>query len=131
MPRLEAALLDRSPAGRVGATVWRLGILVGLVVLYLGVASLLSLACVRVGFDLWDGVDPFLPPERRPFLGAVELAHRAFAIDALRQVFLALLVLGGAWWRDRSGWRRRLALDPERPAGLRPGARLRPPHRRG
>jgi uncharacterized protein len=121
---LDAGLLGRSPAGRVGAAVWRLGALVGLVVLYLGVASLLSLACVRVGFDLWNGVDPFLPPERRPFLGAVELAHRAFAIDALRQVFLALLVLGGAWWRDRSGWRRRLALDRERPNGMRPVALL-------
>ncbi|MGH1570765.1 lysostaphin resistance A-like protein [Methylobacterium sp. P31] len=123
-PLLDASLLDRSPADRIGAAVWRLGALVGLVVLYLGVASLLSLVCVRVGFDLWNGIDPFLPPERRPFLGAVELAHRAFAVDALRQVFLALLVLGGAWWRDRTGWRRRLALDRERPNGMRPVALL-------
>ncbi len=123
---------SRAP-GRVGPDVrvsvsgraaWRLGALVGLVVLYLGAASLLSLVSVRVGFDLWSGIDPFLPPERRPFLGAVELAHRAFAIDALRQVFLAALVIGGAWWRDRTGWRRRLALDRERPNGMRPVALL-------
>ena len=106
------------------AATWRLGALVALVVVYLGAASLLSLATVRVGFDLWSGIDPFLPPERRPFLGAVELAHRAFAVDAPRQVFLAALVLGGAWWRDRAGWRRRLALDRERPNGMRPVALL-------
>ena len=33
-------------------------------------------------------------------------------------------VLGGAWWRDRAGWRRRLALDRERPNGMRPVALL-------
>ncbi len=97
-------------------------LLVGLVCL--GVASLAALAIVRVCFDLWEGIDPFLPPERRPFLGVVQLAHRAFAVDALRQVFLAALVLGGAWWRDRTGWRRRLALDRERPNGMRPVALL-------
>jgi membrane protease YdiL (CAAX protease family) len=109
---------------RFWSATWRLGALVALVVFFLGTASLLSLASVRVGFDLWNGIDPFLPPERRPFLGAVELAHRAFAVDALRQVFLALLVIGGAWWRDRTGWRRRLALDRERPNGMRPVALL-------
>ncbi|WP_267358043.1 MULTISPECIES: CPBP family intramembrane glutamic endopeptidase [unclassified Methylobacterium] len=110
----------RGRLDRIWSATWRLGALIGLVVLYLGAASLLSLAAVRVGFDLWNGIDPFLPPERRPFLGAVELAHRAFAVDALRQVFLALLVIGGAWLRDRAGWRRRLALDRERPNGMRP-----------
>jgi membrane protease YdiL (CAAX protease family) len=119
-----SGLDHRGPLDRAWAATWRLGALVALVILYLGAASLLSLAAVRVGFDLWNGIDPFLPPERRPFLGAVELAHRAFAIDALRQVFLAALVLGGAWWRDRSGWRRRLALDRERPNGMRPVALL-------
>ncbi|WP_175544089.1 type II CAAX endopeptidase family protein [Methylobacterium sp. UNC378MF] len=114
----------RGPLGRLWAATWQLGAIVALVILYLGAASLLSLAAVRVGFDLWNGIDPFLPPERRPFLGAVELAHRAFAIDALRQVFLAALVLGGAWWRDRAAWRRRLALDRERPNGMRPVALL-------
>ncbi|WP_409566921.1 CPBP family intramembrane glutamic endopeptidase [Methylobacterium sp. J-048] len=109
---------------RIWGATWRLGALVALVLVYLGAASLLSLASVRVGFDLWAGIDPFLPPERRPFLGAVELAHRAFAVDALRQVYLAALVLGGAWWRDRAGWRRRLALDRERPNGIRPVALL-------
>ncbi len=110
--------------GRVWSAMGRLAVLIGLVILYLGAASLLSLASVRVGFDLWNGIDPFLPPERRQFLSAVELAHRAFAVDALRQVFLAALVLGGAWWRDRAGWRRRLALDRDRQNGMRPVALL-------
>ncbi|MDP4025358.1 CPBP family intramembrane metalloprotease [Methylobacterium sp. NEAU 140] len=90
----------------------------------LAAASLLSLAVVRIGFDLWAGIDPFLPPERRPFLGAVELAHRAFAVDALRQVFLAALVIGIAVRRAGAGWRARLALDRERPNGMRPVALL-------
>ena len=113
-----------APPRRVWPAMGRLAVLIGLVVLYLGAASLLSLASVRVGFDLWNGIDPFLPPGRRPFIGAVQLAHRAFAVDALRQVFLAALVLGGAWWRDRAGWRRRLALDRERQNGMRPVALL-------
>ncbi|MGH1587802.1 CPBP family intramembrane glutamic endopeptidase [Methylobacterium sp. P5_C11] len=112
------------PRPGVGRAIWSLIALVALVVFYLGAASLLALGSVRVGFDLWSGIDPFLPPERRPFLGAVELAHRAFATDALRQVFLAGLVVGAAWWRDRTGWRRRLALDRERPNGMRPVALL-------
>ncbi|MCJ2099093.1 MULTISPECIES: CPBP family intramembrane glutamic endopeptidase [Methylobacterium] len=114
----------RGVPGRLWTATWQLGALVALVVLYLGAASLLALVAVRVGFDLWKGIDPFLPPEQRPFIGAVELAHRAFAIDALRQVFLAALVLGGAWWQDRTGWRRRLALDRERLNGMRPVALL-------
>ncbi|MDP4005317.1 CPBP family intramembrane glutamic endopeptidase [Methylobacterium sp. NEAU K] len=117
-------LPDRGRVDGAWRITWHLCVLVGLVVLYLGAASLLSLVSVRVGFDLWDGIDPFLPPDRRPFLGAVELAHRAFAVDALRQLFLAALVLGGAWWRDRVGWRRRLALERERPNGMRPVALL-------
>ena len=98
--------------------------MVGLVLVILGAASLLSLATVRVGFDLWAGIDPLLPPERRPFLGAVELAHRAFAVDALRQVFLGGLVVGAAWWRDRDGWRTRLALRRAGPNRMRPAALL-------
>lgn len=109
---------------RVYAVLWHLSAMVGLVLVLLGIASLLSLLTVRVGFDLWAGIDPLLPPERRPFLGAVDLAHRAFAIDALRQVFLGGLVVGAAWWRDRTGWRRRLGLGRERPNGMRPVALL-------
>ncbi|MFF9552124.1 CPBP family intramembrane glutamic endopeptidase [Methylobacterium fujisawaense] len=113
-----------APRPGIWSAAWHLGGLVALVVFYLGAASLLALAVVRVGFDLWSGIDPFLPPERRPFLGAVELTHRAFATDVLRQVFLAVLVVGAAWWRDRTGWRPRLALDRERPNGMRPVALL-------
>ena len=105
---------------RTWAVLWHLGAMVGLVLLLLGAASLLALVTVRVGFDLWAGIDRLWQPERRPFLGAVDLAHRAFAVDALRQVFLGGLVIGAAWWRDRAGWRRRLALDREPANGMRP-----------
>nr|WP_245930749.1 CPBP family intramembrane glutamic endopeptidase [Methylobacterium radiodurans] len=102
---------------------WRAGLrLLGtlaLVPLYLGAASLMALACVRVGADLLAGIDPFLPPSRRPFVGAMALARRALAVDILRQIFLAGLVLGTALWRDGAGWRARLALDRERPNGMR------------
>jgi uncharacterized protein len=108
----------------LGRMLGHLGAMVGVVLVCLGAASLLSLAAVRVGFDLWAGIDPFLPPDRRPVLGAVELAHRAFAIDALRQVFLAALVLGLARWRDPAGWRERLGLRRGRPDGMRPAALL-------
>ena len=114
---------DGLPA-RAWAVLRHLGAMICLVLVLLGAASLLSLVTVRVGFDLWAGIDPRLPPERRPFLGAVDLAHRAFAIDALRQVYLGGLVIAAAWWRDRAGWRRRLALDRERPNGIRPAALL-------
>ncbi len=102
---------------------WRAGLhLLGtlaLVPLYLGAASLMALACVRVGADLIAGIDPFLPPNRRPFIGAMALARRELAVDILRQVFLAGLVLGTALWWDGAGWRARLALDRERPNGMR------------
>ncbi len=90
-----------------------------LVPLYLGAASLMALACVRVGADLIAGIDPFLPPNRRPFIGAMALARRELAVDILRQIFLAGLVLGTALWRDGAGWRARLALDRRQPNGMR------------
>jgi uncharacterized protein len=105
-----------------GASATALGLLgmlwVGLACL--GLASLLSLGIVRVGFDLWYGIDPFLPPDRRPYIGVVQLTHRAFAVDVLRQVLLAAFVIAWAWWREPRHWRRRLALDREKPNGLRP-----------
>jgi uncharacterized protein len=112
---------DADPAPRPSG--WRAGLqllgLLALVPLYLGAASLMALACVRVGADLVAGIDPFLPPNRRPFIGAMALARRELAVDILRQVFLAGLVLGTALWRDGAGWRARLALDRERPNGMR------------
>jgi membrane protease YdiL (CAAX protease family) len=86
----------------------------------LGAASLAAIVIVRVGFDLWFGIDPFLPTARRPFINGVQLAHQAFAVDALRQVLLAGFVVAWAWWRAPHGWWKRLALDRERPNGLRP-----------
>lgn len=98
----------------------QLAALIGWVLLYLGVASLLSLLVVRVGADLIDGIDPFLSPERRPHIGAARLAQRELAVDVARQLCIAGLVVAYALWREGSGWRRRLALDRERPNGLRP-----------
>ncbi|WP_246688110.1 CPBP family intramembrane glutamic endopeptidase [Methylobacterium sp. WL120] len=104
-------------AGRLALN---LVVLVGMLLLYLAVASLMSLAAVRVGADLLAGIDPFLDAARRPYVGATELARRELAVDVLRQVFLAGLVVTGALGRDGSGWRRRLALDRERPNRMRP-----------
>ena len=116
----DAHLRDRPSPRGPGATALALAQMIAFGIVSLGVASLAALAIVRVGFDLWYGIDPFLPPSQRPFVGVVQLAHRAFAVDVLRQVLLASMVIGWAWWRDRRFWRRRLALDRERPNGLRP-----------
>jgi hypothetical protein len=104
-------------AGRLGVN---LVVLAGMLLLYLAAASLMALAAVRVGADLLAGIDPFLDAARRPYLGATELARRELAVDVLRQVFLAGLVVAVALRRDGTGWRRRLALDRERPNGMRP-----------
>lgn len=105
---------------RVGFLALRLAALVGALLLYLGAASLMALAVVRIGADLRDGIDPFLEPARRPYLGAAALARRELAVDVMRQVFLAGLVLAVALRRDGPGWRHRLALDRGRPNGMRP-----------
>lgn len=120
-PSDHAARAGRGRTWRAAArVVLRLAALVGMVLLYLAAASLMSLAVVRVGADLLDGIDPFLDPARRPYLGAAELARRELAVDVMRQVFLAALVLAVALRRDGAGWRRRLALDRAWPNGLRP-----------
>ncbi|MFC6788619.1 CPBP family intramembrane glutamic endopeptidase [Methylobacterium komagatae] len=113
-------LRDRPPSRGLANIASGLGLMIAFGILSLGAASLLALVIVRVGFDLWYGIDPFLPPSRRPFVGMVQLAHRAFAVDVLRQVLLAAFVIAWAWRRDRAAWRRRLALDREKPNGVRP-----------
>ncbi|WP_375465123.1 lysostaphin resistance A-like protein [uncultured Methylobacterium sp.] len=97
----------------------RLATLIGVLLLYFAAASLMALAVVRVGADLLDGIDPFLDTVRRPYLGAAQLARRELAVDVMRQVFLAGLVLTVALARDGTGWRRRLALDHRWPNGMR------------
>ena len=116
----DAQLHGRPGSRGLAMTVLALGQMIAFGIVCLGVASLAAIAIVRVGFDLWYGIDPLLPPSKRPFVGMVQLTHRAFAVDVLRQVLLAAMVIGWAWWRDRGVWRRRLALDRERPNGLRP-----------
>ena len=110
----------RPRAGRILSSILQLVGMLWVGVVCLGAASLASLLIVRVGFDLWFGIDPLLPAAQRPFVGPVQLAHRAFAVDALRQVLLAGFVIAWASWREPGGWRRRLALDREKPNGLRP-----------
>jgi membrane protease YdiL (CAAX protease family) len=100
------------------AVLWVAGLIVA-VLLYLAAASLLAILTVRVGADLLDGIDPFLEQALRPPLGAARLAGRELAVDILRQVFLAVLVLGTVIWREPRTWRRRLALDRAEPNGMR------------
>lgn len=91
--------------------------------LYLVIASLLALLIVRVGADLLQGIDPFLSEARRPRLFPRQIAMRELAVDIVRQVLLALLVLGTVRWRDRADWRRTLGLDRTAAPGL-PAHRL-------
>ncbi|MGU3537227.1 CPBP family intramembrane glutamic endopeptidase [Methylobacterium sp. A54F] len=102
-----------------GLAVLRLAGLLVAVLLYLGAASLLAILVVRVGADLLDGIDPLTPQALRPPLGMKKLAHRELAVDVARQLILAALVLATVVIRDRGAWRRRLALDRERPNGMR------------
>jgi len=89
----------------------------------LAVAGLAAVVLVRVGADLYEGLDPFVASARRPFPGSTRLAARGLSVDVLRQVLLAGIVVGLAVWRVGGGWRSALALDRMRPNGMRP-ARL-------
>lgn len=80
--------------------------------LALAVASLLALVIVRVGADWIDGLGSWTTV--RPRLHPRQLAQREVAIDLLRQILLAILVVAMVRWRDGAGWRRTLALS--RPA---------------
>ncbi|KAB1073896.1 CPBP family intramembrane glutamic endopeptidase [Methylobacterium planeticum] len=114
-----AGARSASPARAVAlACLWVSGLGVA-VLLYLAAASLMAILAVRVGADLLDGIDPLLDLARRPSLGPARLATRELAVDILRQVFLAALVLGAVIWREPAQWRRRLALDRAAPNGMR------------
>lgn len=115
----DALAAPRAGIRRTALLSLRLATLIGVLLLYLAAASLMALAIVRVGADLLDGINPFLEPARRPYLGAAQLARRELAVDVMRQVFLAGLVLAVALRRDGAGWRRRLAVDHARPNGMR------------
>jgi len=108
------------PAGQLPPPlVWTLRIvrLVAVPLLILAAASGLALGIVRVGADLRLGLDPFGDATARAFLPMRELAGRALAVDAVRQVLIAAIVIGITLWRYGSGWRARLALV--RPAWTR------------
>jgi membrane protease YdiL (CAAX protease family) len=76
----------------------------------LAFASLLALAIVRFGADwldgtaLWNGDRPRLHPR--------QIAMRELALDVIRQILLAGLVIATVRWQDGSAWRRTLALAP-------------------
>lgn len=73
-------------------------------------ASGLAIAIVRIGGDLRLGIDPLSDNAVRPRLPLSEVAGRAVAMDALRQVLMALLVIALAAWAGGGAWRRRLGL---------------------
>ncbi|MCJ2033453.1 CPBP family intramembrane glutamic endopeptidase [Methylobacterium sp. J-068] len=78
--------------------------------LALALATLLALAIVRVGADWIDGVGIWAGDRVR--LHPRQIAMRELAIDVIRQVLLALLVVGAVRWRDGPAWRETLALVP-------------------
>lgn len=115
----DAAVAGSAPApGFAGAALRLLGLALA-VLGYLGAASLLAIAAVRVGADLMEGINPFQEPVRRPYPGMARLAARELAVDIARQLVLVGLVLGLTLWRYGAGWRTRLALDGTRPNGMR------------
>ncbi|NEU11711.1 CPBP family intramembrane metalloprotease [Methylobacterium sp. BTF04] len=83
--------------------------------LYLVAASLVALLIVRVGSDWIDGTNPLAGAAERPRLYPQQIAMRELALDVLRQICLAGLVMGIGRWRIGPGWRGTLAL------GWRPG----------
>ncbi|UMY17532.1 CPBP family intramembrane metalloprotease [Methylobacterium organophilum] len=122
----DAAVAGMHPAGpAIGAAPSRLawfGRIVLLVlqpVLYLVIATLSAILLVRVAGDLRLGINPLLPQAQRPLLPLAEVNARALAVDILRQLGLALMVVAAARWRDGPAWRARLGLA--RPAAARRG----------
>lgn len=90
----------------------RVLVLVAVPLAVLLMASVLAIGLVRVGGDLRLGIDPLLSAERRPRLPLSEIAGRAVLVDVIRQVLMALIVVGGAAWIAGRGWRLRLGLAP-------------------
>lgn len=88
-------------------------------ILALALASLLALVIVRVGTDWLD----MGATGRSGRLHPRQLAMRELAVDVIRQILLAGLVLAAVRRRDGPAWRRTLALTPEPGSG--PGLPLR------
>ena len=114
-----ATVAGHAPPSRrsLGGTAAQAALTIAVPLACLALASVLSLAAVRVGADLRLGLDPFASGAARPILSLRELAGRGLAIDALRAALVALLVVGVARWRRPDGWRERLALAQPTPAG--------------
>ncbi|WP_412759725.1 type II CAAX prenyl endopeptidase Rce1 family protein [Methylorubrum subtropicum] len=71
--------------------------MLGLVLVPLAIlvaATLVAGPLVRLVGDWRLGIDPFMPTQLRPRLPLAELAARGVVTDALRQVLMALLVVG-------------------------------------
>lgn len=92
----------------------QLALLVLVPVVILVVASVTSLAVVRIVGDWRLGLDPFASETVRTRLSLYELAARGVVNDVLRQALIIAMVLGLARVIDGAAWRRRLALT--RPA---------------
>lgn len=121
VPADRAIALDAHPSralSRLGAGVRTVGALAGLAAsafLALALASLLALLIVRVGADWFDGLA--IPNGDRPRFYPRKLAMRELALDVIRQILLAFLVIGAVRWRDRLRWRETLAVAPAGDAG--------------
>ncbi len=104
---------SKPPLARLEAGLLWLGrvlLLIAVPLFILVLASGLAIAIIRVGGDLRLGIDPLLDTAARPRLPLSELAGRAVAVDALRQVLMAGLVVSLAAWVAGGAWRRRLGL---------------------
>jgi membrane protease YdiL (CAAX protease family) len=112
-PALADARPSKPPVATVKAGLAWLGrmlLLIAVPLAILVLASGLAIAIVRVGGDLRLGIDPLTDSASRPRLPLSEVAGRAVAMDAVRQVLMALLVVALAAWAAGGAWRQRLGL---------------------
>lgn len=108
-PRSEASRETWRASLRAGfRVVAALAGLAAAAVLALVLASMVALVLVRVGGDLVDAAVTASGGRLHPR----RLALRELALDVIRQILLAGLVVAAVRWRDGVDWRRTLALAP-------------------